>query len=126
MVLELYMVGLVTQDMNRSLEFYQRLGLAIPPNSAGKKHVGVKMESGVTFFLNTTFANTSGHTKIADNSHVILEFYLSNRAEVDAKHKELTGFGYQSSRAPAFEPSINVYFTLISDPEGHTIMLSAD
>ncbi len=29
MALELYMLGLIVQDMSKSLEFYQRLGLAI-------------------------------------------------------------------------------------------------
>lgn len=121
MALELYMVGLVAQDLNKSLEFYQRLGLAIPEGSEEQKHVEVKMESGVTFFL-----NASGHVEVSDKHRVIFEFYLSSRAAVDEKYKELTGFGYQSSRAPVFETSISVYFALINDPDGHIIMLSAD
>jgi hypothetical protein len=51
MALELYMLGLVVQDMGKSLEFYQRLGLAIPTGSEEKTHVEVKMGSGLTFSL---------------------------------------------------------------------------
>ena len=121
MALELYMVGMVARDLDKSLEFYRRLGLAIPEGSAGKQHVAVKMESGVTFFL-----NAPGSMGATDQHPVIFEYYLASRAEVDAKYADLTGTGYQSSRAPAFEPSISVYFALINDPDGHVVMLSAD
>lgn len=121
MALELYMVGVVTQDLNKSRDFYQRLGLALPEVAEGQRHIPVKMQSGITFFLNSSaaFANSDRHP-------VIFEFYLSNRAAVDEKYAELTGFGYQSSRAPAFDNAIPVYFALINDPDGHLIMLSAD
>lgn len=121
MALELYMVGLIAKDMDKSLEFYRRLGLAIPEGNEGQRHVKVKMESGLTFFL-----NAPDRTEIADSQRVIFEFYLPSRASVDQKYTELTGFGYQSSRPPAFEASIPVYFALVNDPDGHAIMLSAD
>ncbi|MEO6890710.1 MAG: VOC family protein [Ktedonobacteraceae bacterium] len=121
MALELYMVGVVARDLDKSLEFYRRLGLAIPGGSEEQKHIEVKMESGVTFFL-----NAPGRMDLSNNSRVMFEFYLSNRAAVDEKYAELSGFGYQSYHAPVFDPSIPVYFTLINDPDGHIIMLSAD
>ncbi len=121
MALELYMVGLVARDMNKSLEFYRRLGLTIPEGSEGQRHVEVKMGSGLTFFL-----NAPDRAEIADSQRVIFEFYLPSRAAVEQKYAELTNLGYQSARAPASEASIPVYFALINDPDGHTIMLSAD
>jgi catechol 2,3-dioxygenase-like lactoylglutathione lyase family enzyme len=121
MALELYMVGLVTRDLETSLEFYQRLGLAIPARSEERTHVEVKMQSGVTFF----FLKTPGGGEVSDSSRTVFEFFLPSRAAVDEKHTELTDFGYQSDRAPAFEVSMKAYFALITDPDGHTIMLSA-
>lgn len=121
MALELYMAGVIPRNLDTSLEFYQRLGLALPERREGQQHYHVKMDSGITFFLNTLMR---GEAK--DNSRVIFEFYLPNRAAVDEKHADLTGAGYQSERVPAFEPAINVYFALINDPDGHVIMLSAD
>ena len=38
---------------------------------------------------------------------------------------ELTGFGYQSQRAP-YETSFGMYFAMIKDPDGNTILLSGD
>jgi predicted lactoylglutathione lyase len=134
MALELYMIGLITQDMGKSLEFYRRLGLAIPEGSEEKTHVGVKMESGLTFFLDSqpaAWESTSGkkdnpeRVEAPDRPHVILEFYLKERAVVDAKYAELTGSGYQSYRAP-FVTTFGMYFAMINDPDGNTILLSAD
>ncbi|GCE27665.1 hypothetical protein KDA_31490 [Dictyobacter alpinus] len=39
MALELSMFGLIVQDMQKSLEFYRRLGLAIPAGSEENTHV---------------------------------------------------------------------------------------
>jgi len=50
---------------------------------------------------------------------------LKERAAVDAKYSELTGFGYQSYHAP-FVSSIGMYFAMVNDPDGNTILLSAD
>src|SRR2546429_9666186 len=81
MALELYMLGLVVQDMGVSLEFYRRLGLAIPEGSEGKTHVEVKMGSGLTFFLDSDPArwgpkfvgeDTSGNTKAREGYRTVL------------------------------------------------------
>jgi len=133
MALELYMIGLVTQDMGKSLEFYRRLGLAIPEGSEGQTHVEVKMGSGLTFFLDSkpsrfdpSFVkqNDPAQTEAADGYRFLLEFYLESRTAVDAKYTELTGFGYRSHRAP-YETSFGMYFALLNDPDGNTILLSA-
>ena len=134
MALELYMIGLIAQDMDKSLEFYQRLGLAIPVGSAGKTHVEVKMGSGLTFFLDSNPARWDpgfakqpepGRTQAANSYPFILEFYLEDRAAVDAKYQELTGFGYHGHRAP-YETSFGMYFALVDDPDGNTVLLSAN
>jgi catechol 2,3-dioxygenase-like lactoylglutathione lyase family enzyme len=134
MALELYMIGLIAQDMDASLEFYRRLGLAIPAGSEGQTHVEVKMGSGLTFFLDSKparwdpgFVKTheSGQPEAAGSYPFLLEFYLKERAAVDAKYQELTGFGYQSHRVP-YETSFGMYFAMVKDPDNNTILLSAD
>jgi hypothetical protein len=120
MAQELYMIGLIAQDMDKALEFYRRLGVAFPEGSEGQPHVEVKMRGELTFFL-----NAPGRVKELDNTRIILEFYLKERALVDAKYTELTDLGYQSHHAP-FVVSIGMYFATINDPNGNTILLSAD
>lgn len=131
MALELYMLGLIVQDMGKSLEFYRRLGLAIPEGSEGQTHVSVKMESGLTLFLDSNPARwdpwfvRSNDPERTDSSNSILEFYLKTREAVDAKYTELTNLGYQSYRAP-YETSFGMHFAMINDPDGNIILLSGD
>src|SRR5258708_37837182 len=95
MALELYMLGLVVHDMGTSLEFYRRLGLAIPEGSEGKTHVEVKMGSGRTFFRDSRPArwdpayaeqDGAGRAEAAGGYRSALEFYLKTRATVHTKY----------------------------------------
>ncbi len=54
-----------------------------------------------------------------------MQLYLKARDAVEAKYTELTGFGYQGYRA-SYETSFGMYFALITDPDGNTILLSGD
>ena len=134
MALELYMLGLVVQDMPTALEFYRRLGLAIPDGSEMRSHVEIKMGSGMTFFLDSNptrwdpgfgTQTDSERTNAPDRYPVILEFYLKEPATLAAKYTELIDFGYQSYREP-YRTSFGMYFAMVKDPDGNTILLSAD
>src|SRR5579872_5422756 len=111
MALELYMIGLVVQDMGKLAIECQRL--AIPAGSEKNTHVEVKMEGGLTFFLDSrpdrwdpgfVRKGEQGYTKASENYGSVLEFYLKTRNAVDAKYDELTSSGYQSRRAPYETP----------------------
>src|SRR5260221_9375754 len=126
MGLELYMVGVMVEDMAKAIEFYRRLGVEIPEGSETKRHVEVKM-SGLTLFLTTKELNARWDPARSDGSggyRIILEFYLKTREAVDAKYAELIGYGYQSHVAP-YDTPFNAYFAMIDDPDGNTILLSA-
>lgn len=127
MALELYMVGVIVEDMSRAVDFYRRLGVEIAEGSETKHHVEIKM-SGLTFFLSTRAINARwdpARTEITgDGYRIILEFYLETREAVDAKYNEMIGYGYESHVAPFVTP-FNAYFAMINDPDGNTILLSA-
>ncbi|MBX3083998.1 MAG: VOC family protein [Anaerolineae bacterium] len=126
MGLELYMVGVIIEDMPRAVEFYRRLGLDIPEGSETKFHVEVKM-GNMTFFLTTKRANARWDPARSDASggyRIILEFYLKTREAVDAKYAEMIGYGYHGHVAP-YEVTPELYFAMIDDPDGNTILLSA-
>ncbi len=125
MGLELYMVGVIVQDMSKSVEFYRRLGVDIPEGSENQPHVPIKMGE-MTFFLNTRSLNARwdpAKIEPAGGYRIILEFYLKTREEVDAKYAEMVGYGYQTHVAP-FVTSFDAYFAMIDDPDGNTILLS--
>lgn len=126
MGLELYMVGVIVEEMPRALEFYRRLGVAIPEGSENKGHVEVKM-SGLTFFVTTKEVAARwdpARTEASAGYRMILEFYLKTREAVDQKYAELIGCGYNSHHAP-FETPFNAYFAMVDDPDGNTILMSA-
>ena len=126
MGLELYMVGVIVEDMARAVAFYRRLGVAVPDGATEQEHVEIAM-SGLTFFLSTKGANARwdpAPTPASGGYRIVLEFYLETREALDAKYEELTGFGYESHCAP-YDVSPEVRFAMVDDPDGNTILLSA-
>jgi predicted lactoylglutathione lyase len=124
---ELYMVVVIVADMGRAVEFYQRLGVDIPPESVNERAVAVKM-GGLTFLLTSRRAAAvwdPDRVEPAGGSRIVLEFYLETREAVDAKYAEMIGYGYASYRAP-FQTSFGPYFALIQDPDDNTVLISAE
>ena len=127
MSLNLYMVGVIVADMASAVTFYRRLGVDIPAGSEEKQHVPVQM-NGLTFFLHNKKLNYSwdpAKSEPAGGYRVVLEFYLGSRAAVDAKYQEMIDFGYEEHFAP-YETSFKTYFAMINDPDGNSILLSAE
>ena len=127
MGLELYMVGVVVEDMPRAIEFYRRLGVEIPEGGGELEHVEVEM-SGLTFFLSTKGAQKRWDPAQQDPAgggyRILLEFYVETAEALDAKYAELTGYGYASHCAP-FDVSPTTRFAMVDDPDGNTILLSS-
>ena len=120
------MVGVIVQDMRRAVEFYRRLGVAVPDGSEEQEHVEIRM-IGLTFFLSTKEANARWDPAPVPPSggyRIILEFNLDSWEALDAKYAELTGFGYASHCAP-YDVTQELRFAMVDDPDGNTILLSA-
>lgn len=127
MGLELFMVGVIVEDIPRAVEFYRRLGLDVPEGSEALEHVEVKM-GDLTFFLGTTRSNAiwdpAGRAPAQGGYRIILEFNLQTAAALDAKYAELTGYGYASHCEP-FDVTRETRFAMVDDPDGNTILLSS-
>ncbi len=133
MALNLFMIGLMVRDMDKSLEFYRRVGVAVPDASEGKTHIEVKMGE-LTFFLDSrptrwdarfAWDDAAARPAAADSYPTILEFYLQTQAAVEAKYAELTGYGYEGYRAP-YDMGFGMCFAMIKDPDGNVLLLSGD
>lgn len=127
--LKLYMVGLVVDDMETTLDFYRLLGLDVP-KEATSTHVEVEMPGGmVLFFDSKPEAWDPDHqdSPFPDPGRYrsILEFYLESEAAVRAKYLEMTGHGYRGVRAP-YQTSFGMCFAFVADPDSHTILLSGN
>ena len=125
MSIQLSMLGLMVEDMPRALEFYRRLGLEIPADADGKRFVMHRMESGVTLFWDTYFANTYDPTRQPQTGgyQVMLEFFLASNEAVDAKFAELVDYGYHGRMAPA--QTDGPYAAMVDDPDGNVLLITA-
>jgi catechol 2,3-dioxygenase-like lactoylglutathione lyase family enzyme len=125
MTIQLSMLGLMVSEMPAALEFYRRLGLDIPPEADGERFVMHRMESGVTLFWDTVFADTWDPTREPPKGgyQTMLEFFLESNDAVDAKYAELVGFGYHGRCAPV--QTNGPYAAMVDDPDGNVILITA-
>ncbi len=125
MSVQLSMVGLMVRDMAAALTFYRRLGLDIPADADQKPFVLHRMDSGVSIFWDTVFADTydPAREEPGGGYRVMLEFFLENNAAVDSKYEELTRFGYHGRREPV--QTFGPYAAMVDDPDGNVILLTA-
>jgi predicted lactoylglutathione lyase len=119
------MLGLMVREMPRALEFYRRLGLEIPAEADDQRFVMHRMESGVTLFWDTVFADTydPNRKEPAGGYQAMLEFFLESNDAVDAKYEELVGFGYHGRCAPV--QTNGPYAAMVDDPDGNVILITA-
>lgn len=127
MALQLSMVGLIVEDMGRSLAFYRRLGLDIPADGDDRPHVEVRMAGGLTFFWDTAFARAYDPDREAPTGgyRVLPEFFLTDRGAVDATYAQMIGHGYGGHRSP-FETAFGAYMAMVDDPDGNTVLITAE
>jgi len=126
MTIQLSMLGLMVKDMPRALQFYRRLGLEIPMEADTQRFVMHRMESGVTLFWDTVFADTYDPSRQPQTGgyQVMLEFFLASIDAVDAKFAELVAFGYHDRMAPA--QTNGPYAAMVDDPDGNVILITAE
>lgn len=125
--IQLAMVGIVVEDMARSLRFYRRLGLDIPDDADEQPFVMHRMPSGVTLFFDRVFvtANDPDRRPSARGAYnVVLEFYAGTRDAVDELYRALTEDGYTARHEPW--KSRGPYAALVEDPDGNVVLITAE
>jgi catechol 2,3-dioxygenase-like lactoylglutathione lyase family enzyme len=92
----------MVRDMAASLEFYRRLGLDIPEGSEEKAFVQMRMESGVSIFWDTVFADKydPDRERPRGGYQMMLEFFLEDNDAVGSMYEALTGFRYRAAWSP--------------------------
>src|SRR4051794_27027631 len=96
-------IGLVVADMGRSLAFYRRLGLDIPPQADGEPHVEATVAGGLRLAWDTVETIHSfdpGWKPPAGGHRVSLAFRCDDPAEVDRVYGELVDAGYEGHLPP--------------------------
>jgi uncharacterized glyoxalase superfamily protein PhnB len=122
--MKLDMIGIVTQDMGRSLAFYRRLGWVIPEGLENEAHVEITLENGLRFAWDTLELMQSLVPNFVLHPHNVGAFLCSSAADVDAKYHELTQAGHASQRE-SWDAFWGQRYAIIQDPDGHTVDLFA-
>jgi uncharacterized glyoxalase superfamily protein PhnB len=122
---DLHMLNVVVADMAASLDFYRRLGAAVPAAVTADPHVQLRMPGGFSLELDTAESARLWHAGWrADPAgvRVVLGFSLPARAAVDARYAELTAAGY-AGRQPPFDAFWGARYAIVADPDGNDVGL---
>jgi uncharacterized glyoxalase superfamily protein PhnB len=122
----LSMIGLLVEDMGRSLGFYRRVGLEIPEGAEKQEHVEVEIGGGVVLFWDAAFVGAYDPEREEPKGgyRIVLEFFVGTREAVDARYEELVADGYRGHKAP-FETHFGAYMAMVDDPDGNTVLITA-
>ena len=121
------LIGIVVEDMARSLAFYRRLGLDIPPDSDDQPHVETTLAGGLRLAWDAVTTIRSFDPEWAPPSgspRVALAFRFETPAEVDAAYAELTGAGFEGHKAP-WDAFWGMRYAVVHDPDGNGVDLFA-
>lgn len=121
------MIGMVVQDMARSLAFYRRLGLDVPPEADKEGHVETTLPGGLRLAWDTVAVVQSFDpewTAPKGGHRIGLAFKCESPAEVDRVYAELTGLGYEGHKAP-WDAFWGQRYAIVLDPDGNGVDLFA-
>lgn len=127
MTVQLNLIGLICADMPKTLAFYRRLGLALPPEADTEPHVEVTLPGGLRIAwddeatIKSVFPDwtrpTSGH-------RMNLAFLCDSPAEVDELFAALTAAGYEGLKQP-WDAFWGQRYAVVHDPDGNPVDLFA-
>jgi catechol 2,3-dioxygenase-like lactoylglutathione lyase family enzyme len=122
------MIGIVVEDMARSLAFYRRLGLDLPPEADQQPHVETTLAGGLRLAWDTVAtirSFDSGWTPpTGGGPRVALAFRFETPAEVNRAYEELTAAGYHGHKEP-WDAFWGQRYAIVLDPDGNGIDLFA-
>jgi len=124
---QLEQIGIVVEDMARSLAFYRQLGLDLPADADEQPHVDAALPGGLRLAWDTveTIRSFDPEWQPPTGGHrVALSFRYASPAEVDAAYAELVGLGYSGHKAP-WDAFWGQRYAMVDDPDGNVIDLFA-
>ena len=123
---QLNLVGIVVQDMARSLAFYRELGLEVPPDADQQPHVALTLPGGIWVAWDTveTIRSFDPEYQPPDSSGVTLGFRLTTAADVDTTYERMVELGYHGHKPP-WDAAWGQRYALLHDPDGYGVDLFA-
>jgi len=117
------MIGLVVEDLARSLAFYRSLGLEIPADADSAPHVEVTLPGGLRLAwdpVSTIRSFDPSWSAPTGSARVALAFLCASPAEVDEVYASLVADGANGHVEPFDAPWGQRYAT-VRDPDGNGV-----
>lgn len=127
MTVRIGVVGVVVDDMARTLAFYRRLGLDLPNDGDAQPHVEAELPGGLRLAFDTADTIRSFDTEWTPPSgghRVALAFACDTVDEVDATYRDLVSEGYEGHLEP-WDAVWGMRYAVIHDPDGNSVELFA-
>ncbi|MFC3502312.1 VOC family protein [Micromonospora krabiensis] len=127
MTLRFDFLSLFVTDMARTLDFYRRLGLEIPPGAESEQHVEATLTDGVRIawdHVDMVRSFSPGWTPPTGSSRINLAFRCAEPAEVDRRFAEMTEAGFHGELKP-WDAFWGQRYAVLRDPEGNGVDLYA-
>jgi uncharacterized glyoxalase superfamily protein PhnB len=124
---QLEQIGIVVDDMARSLAFYRKLGLDLPPEADQQPHVDAPLSGGLRLAWDTveTIRSFDPEWQPPNGGHrIALSFRFGTPAEVDTAYEELVAAGYSGHKAP-WDAFWGQRYAMVDDPDGNVVDLFA-
>jgi catechol 2,3-dioxygenase-like lactoylglutathione lyase family enzyme len=122
---QLDVIGIVVDDMARSLAFYRQLGLDLPPEADQQPHVEAALPGGLRLAWDTVetihsfdpdWQPPSGGRRIS------LAFRFDTPADVDSAYEKLLSLDYEGYKAP-WDAFWGQRYAVVHDPDGNGVDL---
>jgi catechol 2,3-dioxygenase-like lactoylglutathione lyase family enzyme len=120
-------IGIIVEDMSRSLAFYRELGLEVPDDAGDRPHVEAALAGGMRIAWDTqeTIRSFDPDWRPASGGPQIgLAFRCDGPADVDATYEALVAAGHDGHKPPWDAPWGQRY-ALVRDPDGNSVDLFA-
>jgi catechol 2,3-dioxygenase-like lactoylglutathione lyase family enzyme len=118
-------IGIVVEDMGRSLAFYRELGLDVPADADDQPHVEATLPGWLRLAWDTEETIQSfepGWQPPSGGQRIGLAFRVDSPADVDAAYERLVSLGYDGHKEPWDAPWGQRY-ALVRDPDGNGVDL---
>lgn len=119
-------VGIVTDDLDQSLEFYRLLGLEPDPYEPGADHVDAQAGSIRVMWDTSSLISAlhPGWTRPTGGHAMAMAFECDSPAEVDELHDLAVTAGFTSIHEP-WDAFWGQRYATVNDPDGNPVDLFA-
>ncbi|MGH9113686.1 MAG: VOC family protein [Acidimicrobiales bacterium] len=118
-------VGIVVEDMARSLAFYRQLGLDLPPEADEQPHAEASLPGGLRVLWDTVETIHSfdpDWQPPSGGSRVGLAFRFDSPSAVDAAYDNLVSLGAEGYKPP-WDAEWGQRYAIVHDPDGNGVDL---